>query len=204
MSTIRTGNHWRVTIVDDGTQPPDASGHRPDARLLAVVMAGKVLTTDPELAERVARLLNADQATEDAIDGWLAPRCTAEAPATIRKPREDAPSGPDGAKPWECKLVREHNPQTDPCDCRVWQFCAMGHSLDDAPSARAVEPPAAQNASGVPASTPDAHSDAEGRFWGEHPAHPTCVDVSRFSEPPRSQWKCGRDCPQPERKADQP
>lgn len=60
MSTIRTGSHWRVTIVDDGTQPADASGHRPDAQLLAVVMAGKVLTTDPELAERVARLLNGE------------------------------------------------------------------------------------------------------------------------------------------------
>ena len=38
---------------------------------------------------------------------------------------------PVSTRPWECKLVRQHNPATDPCDCRVTQFCAMGRSLDD-------------------------------------------------------------------------
>lgn len=51
--TYRTGNHWGVTIVREGTQPFDNSGHRPDAQLVAVVVNG-----DRELAERICALLN--------------------------------------------------------------------------------------------------------------------------------------------------
>jgi hypothetical protein len=57
--TYRPGGHWLVTIVQEGTEALDETGHRPDARLRAIVMDGKVLTTDPELAELVCELLNA-------------------------------------------------------------------------------------------------------------------------------------------------
>lgn len=60
MSIHRPGGHWRVTIVEEGVQPVDDTGHRPDARLRAVVMDGKVLTTDPGLAELVCALLNGE------------------------------------------------------------------------------------------------------------------------------------------------
>lgn len=54
MSTrYRTGSHWGATIVREGTQPADATGHRPDAELVAVVVNG-----DRELAERICDLLN--------------------------------------------------------------------------------------------------------------------------------------------------
>lgn len=94
MAEYRTGNHWRVTIVDEGTQPFDATGHRPDARLRAVVMDGKVLTTDPELAEWICTLLNEAEAApspcqeethswqhftaEQADSYWI--RCTLQGP----------------------------------------------------------------------------------------------------------------------------
>ena len=33
------------------------------------------------------------------------------------------------------------------------------------------------------------------RFWGEHPAHPTCIDVTGIDQTPRSEWTCGPECP---------
>ena len=35
----------------------------------------------------------------------------------------------------------------------------------------------------------------EPRFWGEHPAHPTCIDVTAIDQPPGSEWACGPECP---------
>lgn len=40
MTQYRTGNHWGVTIVREGIQPPDAAGKRPDAQLVAAVVNG--------------------------------------------------------------------------------------------------------------------------------------------------------------------
>jgi hypothetical protein len=51
--TYRTGNHWGVTIVREGTEPLDAEGHHPDAELVAVVTNG-----DQKLAELICALLN--------------------------------------------------------------------------------------------------------------------------------------------------
>lgn len=61
MSTHRTGGHWGVTIIRQGTQSPDDSGRRSDDRLVAVVMNGAVVSPDLELAERVVMLLNRDE-----------------------------------------------------------------------------------------------------------------------------------------------
>jgi hypothetical protein len=69
MTEFRPGGHWRVTIVAEGTEPPDASGHRPDARLRAVVMDGKVLTTDARLAERICALLGGAGECDCGHDG---------------------------------------------------------------------------------------------------------------------------------------
>lgn len=33
------------------------------------------------------------------------------------------------------------------------------------------------------------------RYHGEHPLHPTCVDVSSMDKPPGSEWICGPGCP---------
>lgn len=62
MTEYRTGGHWGVTIVGEGTQPPDASGHRPDAQLVAVVVNG-----DQALAERICTLLNEGPVADDAL-----------------------------------------------------------------------------------------------------------------------------------------
>jgi hypothetical protein len=35
----------------------------------------------------------------------------------------------------------------------------------------------------------------EPRYWGEHPAHPTCRDVTATDQTPRSEWICGPECP---------
>lgn len=51
--TYRTGGHWGITIVREGTQPADERGRRPDDELVAVTM------NDPQLAERICALLNA-------------------------------------------------------------------------------------------------------------------------------------------------
>jgi len=56
VTEYRTGHHWRVTIVREGTQPPDANGKRADAQLVAVVVNG-----DQALAERICALLNASE-----------------------------------------------------------------------------------------------------------------------------------------------
>lgn len=56
MNEFRTGNHWGVTIVREGTHPVNESGHRPDAELVAVVVNG-----DRALAERICGLLNSDR-----------------------------------------------------------------------------------------------------------------------------------------------
>lgn len=69
MTAYRTVNNWHIVIVDEGDQPADAGEPQPDAKLVAVVMAGKVLTTDRELAERICALLNADQAAPDPVTG---------------------------------------------------------------------------------------------------------------------------------------
>jgi hypothetical protein len=131
VSTIRTGNHWHVTIVDDGTQPPDASGHRPDARLLAVVMAGKVLTPDPELAERVARLLNEGPRLDDAI-------LLLEYALHLRQHGERAPGGNETWAEFDRR-----------CEAFLRQVSASC----------ATE--SAEIASGVPASTPDVHGGSQ-------------------------------------------
>lgn len=60
MTAYRTGTHWGVTIVAEGTQPPDALGKHPDDELVAVVVNG-----DQLLAERICDLLNAGQAASD-------------------------------------------------------------------------------------------------------------------------------------------
>lgn len=56
VSTYRTGGHWRRTIVRVGTQRPDADGRRPDDFLICTVDSAAT-----ELAERICRLLNADE-----------------------------------------------------------------------------------------------------------------------------------------------
>lgn len=98
----RPGRNWRVTIVDDpDPQPCDEIGphycfalgensEHHTAKLHAVVMAGKVLTTDPELAERVCELLNDEAHTPDV--SWT--RGAAEALAEVRRLLEHA-AGPD-------------------------------------------------------------------------------------------------------------
>lgn len=58
MTEYRVGNHWGVTIVREGDQPADATGHRPDAQLVAVVTNG-----DRQLAERICALLNQVEAS---------------------------------------------------------------------------------------------------------------------------------------------
>jgi hypothetical protein len=79
--TYRTGKSWRITIVREGTGQPNTDGcGLVDDQLVAVVMAGKVLTTDPELAERICALLNGAAAPGRArseADGrkWLHPTC---------------------------------------------------------------------------------------------------------------------------------
>jgi hypothetical protein len=71
MSEYRTGNHWGVTVVREGTQPIDASGHRPDAELVAVVTNG-----DRDLAERICALLNAsDRSLVDSVATTGNPLC---------------------------------------------------------------------------------------------------------------------------------
>lgn len=51
--TYRVGGHWAVTIVREGTDPPDRAGRRPDSELVAVVVNG-----DRELAQRIVDRLN--------------------------------------------------------------------------------------------------------------------------------------------------
>lgn len=53
MTAYRTGSHWGTTIIRQGTQPADESGHRPDDELVAMVTNG-----DPDLAEHICFLLN--------------------------------------------------------------------------------------------------------------------------------------------------
>lgn len=37
--------------------------------------------------------------------------------------------------------------------------------------------------------------DLPRRYWGEHPPHPTCIDVTTAGYLPGSSWVCGPDCP---------
>lgn len=37
--------------------------------------------------------------------------------------------------------------------------------------------------------------DLPRRYWGEHPPHPTCTDVTTDEHPPGSSWVCGPACP---------
>lgn len=177
--TYRPGNHHGVTIVNEtDTTPCGRPGHDcARGHLVAVVVNG-----DQALAERICELLN-DAHTPDVswtrggaealadirrrLDGFTGPHIRM---ATLRRLLQDAaaslgvdedtPPGPP-AKPWECKLVREHNPETDPCDCRVSQFCAMGHSLDDAPPSPLRAPVTAQEPPTVGQDRPDAHSGSQ-------------------------------------------
>lgn len=70
MSTYRTGNHWRVTIVREGERGepcghsgPDDPGHDLCAQLVAVVV-----NRDQALAERICALLNGDEAERALIE----------------------------------------------------------------------------------------------------------------------------------------
>lgn len=54
-----------------------------------------------------------------------------------------------------------------------------------APSGPAISPQAAQNGPAVPSATPNDLSGSEGRFWGEHPAHSTCIDITTIECPKR-------------------
>lgn len=78
---------------------------------------GHIVGTD----ELVAVVVNGDQALAERI-------------CTLLNGAEGETSTQASARPWECKITRRHNPATDPCDCRVYQFCAMGHSLDNPPT----------------------------------------------------------------------
>lgn len=167
MSTIRTGAHWRVTIVDDGTQPPDASGHRPDARLLAVVMAGKVVTPDPELAERVAALLNFQQRAMEIwgpTDGDVLPhtpdvdylRGAADALVEVQRQLITWSKLADIGEPISVAVVMG-----------MIRTAAGELGVDeDAPSGSRQEPQAAETASQAPVSTPDGPMPAETRSDG--------------------------------------
>lgn len=130
MSAIRTGNHWRVTIVDDGQQPPDASRHRPDAQLLAVVMAGKVLTTDAELAERVARLLNTDGQPFEAIE-------LLEYALHLRMHGENAPGGNETWAEFDCRcedFLRRRHGAGAPAELGVAEDAPRGPSSATLPA----------------------------------------------------------------------
>lgn len=65
MTRYRTGNHWGVTIVREGTQPPAASGTRADDHLVAVVLHG-----DAALAERICALLNGEASPSLTHEEW--------------------------------------------------------------------------------------------------------------------------------------
>lgn len=165
MTTYRPGSHRGTTIVRSGD---GYRCGRPDHDCERGHMIAVVTNDDWALAERIAWLLAHDgtpdvtylRGARDALaevrrqlTAWLRVNDWSDtddrpspgvvdgmlrAAAAELGVDEDAPAAPRAAKPWECKLVREHNPDTEPCDCRVSQFCAMGRSLDDAPSARAV------------------------------------------------------------------
>lgn len=185
--TYRTGNHWGVTIVREGTGPTDPQGRRTGDQLVAVVVNG-----DQTLAERICELLNGETpgGRRSRLGDLIVMHGPYEAYELIPNPvtrylestelnalrdelielrgiqtdREDAPAGP---KPWECKLSREHNPQTDPCDCRVSQFCAMGHSIDDAPGTGLSAPVSVQEAPVGGIGRPGGSEAISGRFQVE-------------------------------------
>lgn len=62
---FRTGGSWGVTLIETGSGEPDTQGRREGDRLVAVVMGGAVVTSDRELAERVAWLLNHAETDDD-------------------------------------------------------------------------------------------------------------------------------------------
>lgn len=63
--------------------------------------------------------------------------------------------------------------------------------LGDAPQTGPASTVAAQDGSAVPTGTPDGHRGPDGRFWGEHPPHPTCIDLGGDLR----NWTCGPQCP---------
>lgn len=63
MTRYRTGGHWDITIVREGTQPADHTGRRPDDQLAAVITNG-----DTQLAERICALLNGEAARPEPAD----------------------------------------------------------------------------------------------------------------------------------------
>lgn len=56
--TYRPGNHWGVTIVREGHHAAAGQCWGVEDELVAVVVSG-----DSKLAERICRLLNAEEAT---------------------------------------------------------------------------------------------------------------------------------------------
>lgn len=52
----RVGRSWGVTLVWEGSQPPDEKGRRPDDKLL-----GMINHDDFALARRIVDLLNDDE-----------------------------------------------------------------------------------------------------------------------------------------------
>lgn len=76
-------------------------------------------------------------------------------------------------------------------DRGVWRWDSVGQG----PSARNGAPQTADSPLVGVIGRPEASGPDLGRFWGEHPAHPTCVDVTTFGNPVGSEWRCGAECP---------
>lgn len=204
--TYRVGRHHGVTIVNE--DPTERCG-REDHDCARGHLAAVVIDGGERFAERICQLLNGPP---------YPPRCTFELgvrgcmcepwpdchhPKNAHTPDVDYLHGVKDTLAevrrrltvWD-KLTAAGERLDPELALAILREAAAGLGLDeDAPSAPAISPESAQNASAEGRDRTDDHSGAEGRFWGEHPAHPTCVDVTRLDQMPRSEWKCGRDCP---------
>lgn len=187
MTTYRTGNHHGVTIVAEGD---GARCGRPDhdcerGHLVAVVVDGSDGLDADGFAEHICERLNSP--TPDVTYT----RGAAEALAEVRR-RLDA---------WGklADIYAEFGPEdVAAIVLGILRDASAELGVDEkAAETGPASTMAAQDGSVVGRDNTGAPGRSEGRFWGEHPAHPTCIDVTniRAGRMPGSEWICGAECP---------
>lgn len=150
----------------------------PEAEPVAVVVNG-----DRALAERICALLTADSGTPDRT--YL--RGASDALAEVRR----------RLIVWS-KLAEDGEKLSEALAHGILRAAAAELGVDEgAPETAPRSTETAQQGAAGGSGGAEVAQAISGRFWGEHPAHPTCIDVTniRAGRMPGSEWRCGPECP---------
>lgn len=123
MTVYRTGNHWGVTIVREGSRPEElddcpycrARSTCPTHQQIGDQLVAVVVNGDEALAERICALLNADERRSVMISN-LRPLLAAELDDPEPLPPEVVAAAMAAARRRAGEHGHEHSPGTPPHD----------------------------------------------------------------------------------------